>query len=219
MVEADDTHVVSPVRRLMSVPYIDHPRSSADVHARPGERTAVNPIRAQLIGTDRLELLPLEAGHADEMAVVLSDPALYTFIGGAPATAAELRSRYTRMIAGSPEPGVSWCNWVIQVRDGQPYAAGGLVGTVQATVGPGDGDGSPRAEIAWVVGTPWQRHGFAKEAARGLVQWLDAHGAGRVIAHVHPDNEASAAVATATGLTPTGVMHHGEIRWCLSAAR
>ena len=34
-----------------------------------------------------------------------------------------------------------------------------LTGTVQATVSDGT------AEIAWVVGTPWQGRGIAKEAA------------------------------------------------------
>lgn len=41
---------------------------------------------AQTISTGRLDLLPLHVEHAEEMAAVLSDPALYAFIGGTPDT-------------------------------------------------------------------------------------------------------------------------------------
>lgn len=40
------------------------------------------------IVTRRLDLLPLREAHAEEMAGVLADPALYTHIGGVPPTAA-----------------------------------------------------------------------------------------------------------------------------------
>ncbi|MFF2525694.1 GNAT family N-acetyltransferase [Streptomyces liangshanensis] len=208
-------------------------------------------LRPGPIGTERLSLVPLAVEHAREMAVVLGDPALHAFIGGAPSTEADLRVRYARMVGGSPDPGVAWCNWVLRlgaegeeragraggagraegveavgraggverVRDGERVrdAGGVLVGTVQATVtaaAPGSGPGRGGvAEIAWVVGTPWQGRGFASEAARGLVRWLEVRGVGTVIAHIHPDHHASAAVARACGLTPTTVWHDGEVRW------
>ncbi|WP_309113147.1 GNAT family N-acetyltransferase [Saccharothrix sp.] len=160
-----------------------------------------NDLRAEVIGTARLELLPLRVEHAEEMAVVLADPALHAFTGGSPDGPEALRSRYERMVAGSPDPAVSWLNWVIQLREGC------LVGTVQATVGPAV------AEIAWVVGTPWQGRGMATEAARALVGWLGRQGVRAVVAHVHPEHRASAAVAAAAGLAPTGEVHDGEIRW------
>ncbi|MFE4961290.1 GNAT family N-acetyltransferase [Streptomyces sp. NPDC056660] len=159
-------------------------------------------LAAGRIDTDRLELLPLRVGHAGEMAAVLSDPALHTFTGGIPDTPEALRSRYRRLTAGSPDPAVSWLNWVIRLR-----AESCLTGTVQATAA------GPVAEIAWVVGTPWQGRGIATEAARALVTWLTRQPVHTVIAHIHPDHHASAAVATAAGLTPTAVQHDGEIRW------
>ncbi|MEU6678590.1 GNAT family N-acetyltransferase [Streptomyces sp. NPDC046925] len=166
-------------------------------------------IHARDISTARLALVPLQVEHADEMADVLSDPALHSFIGGAPDDAQALRARYRRMIGGAPDPAVSWCNWVLRLRD-----EGALAGTVQATIGPGGDGGALVAEIAWVVGTPWQGRGFAVEAARGLVGWLaeqpDVRG---VIAHVHPDHRASAAVATAAGLVRTDQWHDGEVKW------
>ncbi|MFI9813858.1 GNAT family N-acetyltransferase [Saccharothrix variisporea] len=159
--------------------------------------------RVEVITTARLELLPLRVEHAEEMAEVLADPGLHTFIGGAPDDVGALRSRYRRMIAGSPDPAVSWLNWVVRLR-----SEGCLTGTVQATAGPG-----PVAEVAWVVGTPWQGRGIATEAARGLVDWLGRHGVRTVIAHIHPEHRASAAVAAAAGLAPTDEVHDGEVRW------
>lgn len=166
-------------------------------------------LEAETFHTGRLAILPLRVEHAEEMAAVLSDPALHTFIGGAPATEQALRARYERLVTGSPDPAVSWCNWVIQLRD-----AGCLTGTVQATVAT-TGRGGRVAEIAWVVGTAWQGRGIATEAARALVGWLGDHGVRTAIAHIHPDHQASAAVATAIGLTPTGQWQDGEIRWRL----
>ncbi|MFD5144376.1 GNAT family N-acetyltransferase [Streptomyces sp. NPDC058401] len=150
----------------------------------------------------RLTLLPLRAEHAGEMAAVLSDPALYSFIGGEPPTAGALRARYERMAAGSPDPGVTWRNWVIRLD-----AEDCLTGTVQATV---TGD---VAEIAWIVGTPWQRRGIAHEAARAMTGWLSRSGVRTVVAHVHPDHTASAAVAEGLGLAPTDRWQDGEVRW------
>lgn len=64
-------------------------------------------ITAQAIRTSRLDLLPLRVEHAQELAAVLSDPALHRFIGGSPDTPHALRSRYERMTAGSPDPTTS----------------------------------------------------------------------------------------------------------------
>ena len=179
---------------------------SASPDRASGGSDGASPLLAEAIATGRLNLLPLQVGHAGEMAAVLSDPALHTFIGGAPDTPQDLRSRYRRMAAGSPDPAVTWLNWVIRLRDESC-----LTGTVQATVSTA-GHG-PVAEIAWVVGTPWQGRGIAAEAARGLVEWLRRQAVPTVVAHIHPGHRASAAVADAAGLTPTGERHDGEVRW------
>jgi RimJ/RimL family protein N-acetyltransferase len=155
-----------------------------------------------LISTERLDLLPLRVEHAAEMAEVLADPALHTFIGGTPHSPQALLARYERLVAGSPDPAEQWLNWVISLR-----SEGRLVGTVQATIT------GRTAEIAWVVGTPWQGRGIASEAARGLVDWLTTQPVDIVVAHVHPGHHASAAVAASAGLTATDVRHDGEVRW------
>ncbi|MGW6915102.1 GNAT family N-acetyltransferase [Kitasatospora sp. NPDC054939] len=168
-------------------------------------------LEARTVRTERLTLLPLRVEHAEEMAGVLGDPALHTFIGGAPDGPDELRARYARLVAGSPDPAVSWCNWVLHLR-----AEDRLAGTVQATV-TADPHGS-RAEIAWVVGAAWQRRGLAAEAARALVAWLGEQGVCTVVAHVHPDHAASSVVAAAAGLAPTDGWQDGEVRWELTVA-
>jgi RimJ/RimL family protein N-acetyltransferase len=168
----------------------------------------VSAIAAQPISTRRLTLVPLSTEHADEMAAVLADPELYTFTGGSPPTRQELRARYERWVAGSPDPAVSWCNWVIQFR-----SPGCLAGTVQATVSTGD---EPLAEVAWVVGTRWQGQGIATEASQALIAWLGQQSVNTVIAHINPRHQASVAVAAAAGLTPTGQLQDGEVRWRLT---
>ncbi|MFF1461424.1 GNAT family N-acetyltransferase [Streptomyces sp. NPDC058330] len=152
--------------------------------------------------TRRLDAVPLNPAHADEMAAVLADPALHAYTGGAPQDAGALRARYERQTTGSPDPAELWWNWVLRVR-----ADGRLAGYVQATVR------GARAEVAWVVGTGWQGRGYAKEAAVGLVRHLLGQGVPAVVAHIHPEHTASAAVAAAAGLHPTEEREDGEVRW------
>jgi len=156
-----------------------------------------------MIATDRLTMLPLKVEYAGAMAKVLADPSLYTFTGGEPPTVESLEARYARQLEGPGREDEQWLNWVIQ-HDGD------LIGYVQATITGGT------AEIAWVIGTAWQGRGYAKEAAEGLVTWLRAQNVDRIIAHVHPDHTASAAVAAAVGLTRTDVVEDGEYLWSTS---
>jgi RimJ/RimL family protein N-acetyltransferase len=156
------------------------------------------------IATERLVLTPLRVADAEEMSAVLGDPALYEFIGGSPPTPAQLRDRYTAQVAGPEVSRETWRNWIIRERE-----TGAAAGYVQATI---DADGT-NAEIAWVVGTPWQGRGYASEAARAVADWLAAGGVATIAANVHPDHEASAAVARAAGLTPTDAIVDGERVW------
>lgn len=169
----------------------DYPRLALDV---------------QTLATERLSCEPLRPEHADVMQPLLDDPDLHTFIGGRPATLAQLRDRYARMSAGrSADNSQQWLNWVLRRRD-----TGDLVGTVQATISV---DGVLTAEVAWVIVSAAQGRGYATEAATALAAALRANGVDSVIAHVHPDHAASNAVARAIGLAPTDTMVDGERRW------
>ena len=155
--------------------------------------------------TDRLDLLPLAEADAAGMVDVLGDPALYAFIGGQPPSERELQARFARMVLGHSADGTQlWHNWVVRLR-----ATGAPIGTVQATVE----RASPLAEIAWVIGVPWQGQGLATEAAVGLVAWLERIGIAEILAHVHPRHAASGAVAARAGLEPTEAIDDGERVW------
>ncbi len=137
------------------------------------------------------------------MASVLSDPRLYGFVGGSPPTVAELEVRYALWVAGAVDPGEEWHNWV--VRD----EAGEAVGHAQATV---TREGAV-ADVAWVIGTPWQGRGYASEVAQAVVVWLDRSGVPVITAHVHPDHTASARVAANAGLVRMNAIEGGEVVW------
>ncbi len=155
----------------------------------------------------RLELEPLRADHAQEMHATLDDPGLHTYTGDGPLSLDELTARYAIQVAGqSPDGRQYWLNWIVRRCD-----TGQAIGYVQSTISKPIGESA--AEIAWVIGTAHQRHGYATEAARTAVQWLHGLGIATVVAHIHPTHTASMAVARAVGLRPTGTVIDGETRW------
>ena len=162
--------------------------------------------------TARLTVEPLTPAHAAEMQPVLADPALHTFIGGVPRSAAELEARYARLAAGRSDDGAEvWGNWVVRVT-----ATGAAAAELQATV-PAAGPGAGPALVAWVVGTAFQGHGYATEAASSLVTRLRAAG-WSVAADIHPDHVASQRVARTAGLALTDQIVDGEQRWLVGPA-
>ena len=157
------------------------------------------------LSSARLRLVPVTVSDAGEMVHVLSGAALYAITGGSPPGLDELRARYARQAAGrSPGGQEEWHNWILRREPG-----GEAIGYVQATIV----EDGRRAEIAWVVGLRWQGQGYATEAARALIGWLDARGAVVIQAHIHPEHAASAAVAQRAGLRPSGVVTNGEQLW------
>jgi RimJ/RimL family protein N-acetyltransferase len=83
---------------------------------------------------------------------------------------------------------------------------------VQATVA---ADGL-LADVAWEVGVPWQGRGIASEGAGALVGWLVERGVADIRACIHPQHEASAAVAARAGLAATSDVVDGEVVWSLT---
>ncbi len=152
-----------------------------------------------------LALRPLTVQDAPVMATVLADPGLYRFTGGQPPTEEELTRRYRVQTRGSSADGTErWVNLLVLLG-----AAQEPIGYVQATM---PVNGAP-TEVAWVIGRPWQGHGYAVRAGLLLLEHLAARSVESVIAHVHPEHEASQRVASRLGLTPTSSVVDGEIRW------
>jgi RimJ/RimL family protein N-acetyltransferase len=141
--------------------------------------------------TDRLSLEPVTVDDADEMAAIFADRRLYAFTGGEPSTLEALRSSSTAQL-----------NWVVRQR-----VDAKAIGMLQAIFT----DAGHAAEIAWVVGVPWQGQGLAVEAARAVVAWLDAQGVRTITAWIRPEHHASAAVARRAGLTATSEYRDTEL--------
>ena len=161
------------------------------------------------IETGRLLLRPLVVDDAAEMAAVLADPCLYELTGGAPETSSQLATRYARWVAGPSKPGQQWLNLV--VRERMTLRA---VGYVQATINP------QASDVAWVIGVPWQRCGYAIEATRAMVEHLvREHRVSVLRALIRFDHAASQRIAVHLGLTRTGEVVDGEEVWLGRAAR
>lgn len=138
---------------------------------------------------------------------MLADASLYAVTGGSPPSLEDLSARYERQVAGRSDDGAeTWHNWVVRER-----ATGAATGFVQVTVA--QTDDRVVAELAWVIGLPWQGRGIATEAAAALVLAMAAAGAAEVIAHIAPGHTPSEVVAARIGLRPTAVVHDGEVRW------
>ena len=145
-----------------------------------------------VIESPRLRLVPLTRADASDLFPVLDDARLHRYTGGEPLDEPSLTERYARLERGaSCDGGEVWANWVVRLRDGT------AIGVVQASVG------VERANVAWVIGQPWQGAGYASEAARAMTSWLRSSGVRSVRAHIHPEHEASARVAASIGLRST----------------
>jgi RimJ/RimL family protein N-acetyltransferase len=150
----------------------------------------------EVIRTERLELQPLVADDAGDLAELLDEPDVREWLVSADVDA--LRRRFARWeVRQSPDGSAAWLNWVVRF-DGL------AVGWVQATV-----VGSA-AEVAYAMLASQRRRGYGAEAVRGVVEWLDV---ASVEAHIAPENAASAAVARGAGLKPTSELHDGEVVW------
>jgi len=153
--------------------------------------------------TERLVLSPLRVEDAADMVGVLADTALYEFTGGDPPGLVDLETRYAAQVVGPAASGEIWHNWILRLRDSDR-----AVGFVQATV---TGD---EADVAWVVGTAWQRRGLATEATVAMCRWFRDTGIDRLTAHINPSHVASERVAAAVGLEKTDeIDDDGEVVW------
>jgi RimJ/RimL family protein N-acetyltransferase len=137
---------------------------------------------------------------------VLEEPALYTYTGGKPpASRDDVEAWFLALESRqSPDGLEAWLTWIIELTSGRE-----AIGYVQATVTGG------RADLAWLIGTPWQGQGYAGEAATALVVWLLDNRVSEITAHVHPGHVASHRVALSAGLKRSGVVSDGEEVWAL----
>jgi ribosomal-protein-alanine N-acetyltransferase len=137
-----------------------------------------------VLHTQRLDLEPLCAAHADELWLPLADPRLYTHVPqDAPQSLQALRERFVLLSTRrSPRGDQLWLNWVMRER-----RDGHCRGRVQATV-----TTDARAWIAYEVFPPHWGQGFAIEGCRCMIGWLiDQLGVQQLAAEVDSLNSAS----------------------------
>lgn len=164
------------------------------------------PDSIEQIRTSRLVLQPLDPSDAAEMVVVLADPILYEFTGGAAPDFDTLERRYRNQVKGPSDSEEAWYNWIARKAEDQQ-----AVGFVQATVI------DDAADVAWLIGVEYQGRGFGAEAASAMCDWLLRNGVCSLSAHIHPRHVASQRVALAIGLAATGESDDdGEAIWSAS---
>jgi len=119
----------------------------------------------QVIEIANLRLEPQTAEHAEDMFVVLSDPAIYEHENEPPPSLEWLRTRFARLESRRSSDGQEqWLNWVIRLPTSE------LVGYVQATVRP---DG--RAAIAYELSSAYWGRGLARQAVQAMISELVEH--------------------------------------------
>jgi RimJ/RimL family protein N-acetyltransferase len=152
-----------------------------------------------LFTTPRLAVRPWDLAEAprlfdirsrESVAQWLSDPAPWADL----AVATEHIERWATRIATCPPFG----SWAIVPRDTDVP-----VGTVSLNRLPND---DVEVEIGWYLHPDAVGHGWAREAAAGMLVHAFAHGIDRVWAIMWPHNDASAAVARAIGMMDLGVI-------------
>ena len=112
-----------------------------------------------------LSLEPPVAAHAEEMFVVLSDPAIYEYENQAPLSVEGLRERFLALESRQSRDGSQqWLNWVIRLPSSD------LIGYVQATLYTGG-----RAAIAYELHSAYWGRGLASAAVAAVIAHLGEH--------------------------------------------
>ncbi|HEY0776502.1 MAG TPA: GNAT family N-acetyltransferase [Gemmatirosa sp.] len=145
--------------------------------------------------TDRLLLRAFEPRDVDAYVAMMADPAVTRFLGdGRPLSRADAWRQLALIVGHWTLRGFGL--WAAEER-----ATGALVGRV----GCYEPDGWPGCEVGYVLAPQFWGRGYATEGARAALEY--AHGVlarDRVISLIHPDNVASARVATRLGATEDG---------------
>jgi [ribosomal protein S5]-alanine N-acetyltransferase len=156
-----------------------------------------------VIDAGSLRLEPQVAAHAEEMFLVLSDPAIYEYENAPPASIEWLRERFTKLeTRQSPDGSQQWLNWVVRLPTCE------LIGYVQATV---HADG--RAAIAYeLAGRYWGR-GLARQAVQAMIRELaGTYGVRRLSAVLRRENIRSFRFLERLGFIPASAEAHAQHR-------
>jgi ribosomal-protein-alanine N-acetyltransferase len=146
-----------------------------------------------------LVLEPQVAAHAEEMFVVLSDPAIYEFENEPPWSVNEVREHFAELESRtSPNGREQWLNWVVRLPGSQ------LAGYVQATVCP---QGS--ATIAYEFSSAHWGRGYARQSLEAMIAELArAYAVTRLSAVLKKENHRSLRLLQRLGFTMASREEH-----------
>jgi RimJ/RimL family protein N-acetyltransferase len=149
-------------------------------------------VDAENIEAERTVLVPLRATDADDLAGLLQEEQLRSWLRAGDVD--ELRDRFAAWeTRRSPDGAELWLNWVVRER-----ADGRALGWVQATVRGTSGS------VAYALLPAERGAGAASDAVRALVRWLRERLAVTVVtAEIDDANAASVRVAVAAGFERT----------------
>lgn len=161
-------------------------------------RAAMVPVPAD---TARLRFRPMTQSDLPDMEALLGDPAVMAYYP-APKSRDEARAWIAWNQSNYAEHGFGL--WIIETLDGEFVGDCGL--TWQSV------NGHSELEVGYHVRTALQRRGFATEAAAACRDFArDSTGAARLVAIIHPDNDASRRVAEKIGMVRMADALGGEI--------
>lgn len=151
-------------------------------------------MNTHALRTERLELEPIRAAHAEEVWPVVDDERMWRYFPTLrPATIDDLRRTYERWERGSPDPSLRWENWLCRATEG-----GVPVGAMQASLYLEQ----RVAYIAYAIYPAYQRRGYAYEASSAVIAHLrDEHGIERIYAEMDARNEPSYELAESLGFS------------------
>jgi RimJ/RimL family protein N-acetyltransferase len=111
---------------------------------------------------ERLTLEPQTTAHADQMFIVLSDPAIYEYENAPPRSLEWLRERFAKLESRrSADESEQWLNWVIRLPTLE------LAGYVQATI-----YANGRAAIAYELASAYWGQSLARQAVQVMMAEL-----------------------------------------------
>lgn len=153
--------------------------------------------------TTRLALEPTQVKHAALLFAPLQEQRLYTYIpDDPPVSVAALQSRYRRwQRRASPDGREIWLNWAARLRAGSEW-----IGMFQATI-----TEDQQALLAYMIFSPHQRQGFAREGCARVIEHLASdYGVQVVAAEIDTRNAASIALVESLGFRLVTTTHGAD---------
>lgn len=116
-----------------------------------------------VIETSRLVLEPITTDHAEKMHGLLEDEKLYTYIPQNPTSIESLKTTYLLWQYRKPLKGTEiWLNWAARIKNSNTY-----IGHFQS-----GWDQKNGFYVAYLVGSDFQRQGFARESLNSILNFL-----------------------------------------------